>query len=133
MNETTDKRPTVLVCGGRNYSNRGLVFKTLDEIGPKAVVHGACGVDADDPYWLDMKGADDIADDWACRRGVEKHRRPAAWKRLGRKAGPIRNQQMLDEFAGRIALVVAFPGESGTADMVRRAKKAGIRVIEVTK
>lgn len=36
---------------------------------------------------------------------------------------------MLDE--GKPDLVVVFPGGTGTADMVRRAKKAGVEVIEV--
>jgi ABC-type sugar transport system substrate-binding protein len=37
---------------------------------------------------------------------------------------------MLDE--GKPDIVVAFPGGTGTADMVRRARKAGVVVIEVT-
>lgn len=44
----------------------------------------------------------------------------------GKAAGPIRNQRMLDE--GKPDLVVAFPGGRGTADMVRRAKAAGVPV-----
>ena len=54
----------------------------------------------------------------------------AKWDELGRngrKAGPIRNQQMLDE--GRPSLVVAFPGGRGMADMVRRARNAGVEAI----
>jgi hypothetical protein len=54
----------------------------------------------------------------------------ADWKGLGRKAGPIRHQQMLDE--SQPALVVAFPGGRGTADMVCRARGADIEVIEVS-
>ena len=38
-------------------------------------------------------------------------------------------QQMIDE--GKPDLVVAFKGGTGTADMVRRAKKHNIKVIEV--
>jgi len=53
----------------------------------------------------------------------------AKWSKHGRAAGPIRNQEMIDEC--KPDLVVAFPGGRGTADMVRRAKAAGIRVIEV--
>jgi len=53
---------------------------------------------------------------------------PPEWKRYGPKAGPIRNKQMLDE--GRPDLVVAFPGGNGTNDMVKKAKAAGIEVIE---
>src|SRR5262249_16770583 len=45
------------------------------------------------------------------------------WDELGKKAGPLRNQRMLDE--GKPDLVVAFPGGGGTKDMVRRAVQAG--------
>ena len=55
---------------------------------------------------------------------------PAQWKLYGRAAGPIRNQQMLDEF--KPTQVFAFhdnlEASKGTKDMVRRAKKAGIPV-----
>lgn len=47
----------------------------------------------------------------------------------GKAAGPIRNQHMID--TAKPDLVVSFPGGAGTADMVRRAKAAGVRVIEV--
>jgi hypothetical protein len=36
---------------------------------------------------------------------------------------------MLDD--GKPELVVAFPGGRGTADMMRRAREAGVEVIEV--
>lgn len=55
---------------------------------------------------------------------------PANWKKHGKAAGPIRNQHMLDE--GKPDLVIAFPGGRGTADMVARARKAGVKVVEVT-
>jgi hypothetical protein len=55
---------------------------------------------------------------------------PADWARFGRAAGPIRNQRMLDE--GKPTLVLAFHNNivesKGTKDMVKRARKAGIRV-----
>jgi hypothetical protein len=53
------------------------------------------------------------------------------WDELGKKAGPLRNQRMLDE--GKPDLVVAFPGGGGTKDMVRRAVKAGVSVHEVNR
>jgi len=49
----------------------------------------------------------------------------ADWARFGRSAGCRRNQAMLGLGVG---LVVAFPGGPGTADMVRRARGAGVRV-----
>lgn len=54
---------------------------------------------------------------------------PADWVRLGRAAGPVRNQLMIEQ--GKPDLVVAFPGNFGTADCVRRAKAAGVPVMEV--
>jgi len=54
----------------------------------------------------------------------------AEWYRFGKAAGPIRNQQMLDE--GKPDLVVAFHNNlsrsRGTRDMINRAKKALIPV-----
>ena len=44
-------------------------------------------------------------------------------------AGFVRNQRMIDE--GKPDLCVAFPGGDGTADMVKRARAAGIEVLEI--
>jgi len=55
---------------------------------------------------------------------------PPDWITEGRRAGPLRNQRMIDE--GKPDLVIAFPGGRGTADMVRRARKARVEVIEVS-
>ncbi len=52
---------------------------------------------------------------------------PAEWKKYGRKAGPIRNQQMLDKDPD---MVIAFHSDiaksKGTTDMVRKARKKGV-------
>jgi hypothetical protein len=76
------------------------------------------------------RGADAMAEWWAKAAGVPRDVYQADWTGLGRKAGPIRNQRMLDE--GKPDLVVAFPGGRGTADMVRRCREAGVEIIEVT-
>ena len=51
---------------------------------------------------------------------------PANWKKHGRAAGPIRNKQMLEE--AKPDLVIAFPGGAGTANMVKQAREAGVKV-----
>jgi hypothetical protein len=115
----------VLVCGGREFQDYLSFARAMrgieTERGPfTVVVHGGA------------PGADWCAHLWAsspigrCKE-VEF---PADWKAHGRKAGPIRNQRMIDE--GKPDLVVAFPGGRGTADMVKRAKAAGLEVIEVS-
>lgn len=110
----------VLVCGGRDYTNVKHVRRVLARIEVEhdsliIIEGGAVGVDA-------------CASEWAHHRGFENLTFHADWKKHGRAAGPIRNQQMLDE--GKPDLVVAFPGGTGTADMVRRARAAGVPVIE---
>ncbi|HRI55249.1 MAG TPA: SLOG family protein [Pseudomonadota bacterium] len=116
----------LLVCGGRDYADSAHVFGVLDALRPRAVVHGACGVDADRPRWGGLRGGDRLADAWCARRQVPVIRVPARWSALGRRAGAVRNQQMLELY--HPALVVAFPGHLGTADLVRRARAVGVPV-----
>lgn len=75
-------------------------------------------------------GADRIAKDFAAVEWLEEEPYPADWGTHGKKAGILRNIQMLEE--GKPDLVVAFPGGRGTAHMVRIAKKAGVPVREIT-
>jgi DNA polymerase I-like protein with 3'-5' exonuclease and polymerase domains len=106
----------IIVCGGRDYANRALVWSTLDTIAPDVVIHGT------------TSGADTLAKRWAQKRGVTEKPFPAKWKLYGKAAGPIRNRRMLKE---RPDLVVAFPGKKGTANMVKQARRAGIEVRKV--
>jgi hypothetical protein len=75
------------------------------------------------------KGVDSVADEWAVVNWVPSIQFPADWTKYGKKAGYIRNKQMLDE--GKPDLVIAFPGGHGTANMVKLAKEAGVEVVEV--
>ena len=111
----------VLVCGGRDYADRERLHAELDRLHQERrfsylIAGGA-------------RGADTLAEQWAKARGLPHETYRADWTGLGRKAGPIRNQRMLDE--GRPHLVVAFPGGRGTAHMVGIAQAAGVEVIEV--
>jgi hypothetical protein len=111
----------ILVCGGRDFSNRGLLWGTLDAMHAKEpitlVVNGAA------------PGADKMSTMWAAAKdNVAIHEHPARWTLHGKAAGPIRNSHMLTE---NVDVVVAFPGGYGTADMVRKARAKGVPVIEV--
>mgnify|MGYP001596691982 FL=1 len=112
----------VLVCGGRGFTNCGLVWATLDQLARTDSID--CIIEGDAP------GADRIAGAWAKRRRIDLRLFPADWKQHGRAAAPIRNQKMLDE--GKPDFVIAFPGGKGTADMVHRAKKAGIPIASIS-
>lgn len=73
------------------------------------------------------KGADRLGEIWATRNGITVRQFPANWDKHGKKAGILRNQEMLDE--GASLLVAFWDGVSkGTADMVNRATKAGLHI-----
>lgn len=102
----------VLICGGRDYY--GDVDILHDAHPVSMVVHG------------DAKGADRRGGLWAKSRHIHYAAVPALWDELGRNAaGPMRNAAML---LLKPTYCVAFPGGSGTADMVRRCNEAGITV-----
>lgn len=107
----------VLVCGGRDYADAEAVGRALSRLhaerGIACVVHG------------DARGADTLAKNWALVMDIPQESYPPNWS-LGRKAGPLRNQRMLEH--AKPDGVVAFPGGSGTADMCRRAEAAGLKV-----
>jgi predicted Rossmann-fold nucleotide-binding protein len=104
----------VLVCGGRHYADADRVNTVLRmDCWPSVIITGGA------------KGADALAIAWADANAVDTETYLADWN-LGRHAGPMRNQRMLDE--GKPDLVIAFPGGRGTLDMVCRAIAAGITV-----
>lgn len=113
----------ILVCGGREYLDVGVLERSLDAIhqGPRgpieAVIHGGA------------RGADTMAGEWARARGISCTVYEANWELEGRAAGPIRNKRMLDE--GAPDLIVAFPGGRGTANMIRQATERGFEVIVI--
>lgn len=108
----------VLICGGRDFDNLHFLFEKMDEIeGITHVIHGGA------------RGADSQGGEWAYVNQLPCTVYPANWGKYGRKAGPLRNIQMLEE--GKPNLVIAFPGGTGTAHMVRIVKEAGVPVKEV--
>jgi hypothetical protein len=129
----------ILVCGGRTYGwllsadskkirnmeEYDTFYGTLDQY-LKAIPNSGYGLRLISGHAL---GADQLAEEWAFERQVPIYIFPAKWRLYPKAAGPIRNQQMLDE--GQPELVIAFPGGKGTADMISRAEKAGIKVIKV--
>lgn len=113
----------VIVCGGRDFNNKRAVQERLDAI------YSLTPLDALTIIQGGATGADKLAREWCQETFVPFDNYPADWAKFGNRAGPIRNQRMLDD--GKPDLVVAFKGGKGTADMVRRAKLSGIEVEEV--
>lgn len=117
----------VLVTGGRDFKRYGDVaaaLDVLDVVEPiNLVMQGGCPT-----------GADKHARDWATLRERDCLTIPAKWKTtkpVG-AAGPIRNQRMADKPYGIVPdYCIAFPGGKGTADMMAKARLAGIAVKEI--
>jgi hypothetical protein len=105
----------VLVCGGRNYDDYNHVVKILDWLPITLIIHGGA------------TGADALAGKYAYEKTLSWVSYCADWDRHGRRAGYIRNLQMLDE--GKPDLVVAFPGGKGTTMMIKLAKEAAVPVL----
>ena len=112
----------VLVWGGRDYSDHARVRAVLTKL------HEANGIDA--LIEGGANGADRLARLWANAFGVPVETYEADWENQGTFAGPARNKRMLDE--GKPDVVIAFPGGRGTADMVRKARRAGVEVVEIS-
>lgn len=110
----------ILVCGGRDFADSDLLNRTLDQLAKthfiEAVIEG------------NGRGADRMAGFWARKHGIDNLKYPPDWDRYGAAAGPMRNQEMIDD--GRPDLVIAFPGGRGTQDMIKRALVAGIEVVQ---
>lgn len=75
-------------------------------------------------------GVDAFVVQWAADNQIKPKVFEANWKRLGKSAGPKRNQQMIDfaKRSGVPSFCVGFPGKKskGTWDCLSRAQKAGI-------
>lgn len=117
-----------LICGGRDLDAAD-VWNWLERFGHQdaaerlgrrgapritTVIHGGA------------RGADEGAARWGESESVPVLAFPAAWKKHGKAAGPIRNARMIRD--GKPDVVIAFPGGRGTADMIRQAEAAGIPV-----
>ncbi|WOB06452.1 DUF2493 domain-containing protein [Piscinibacter gummiphilus] len=115
----------VIVTGGRDYQDRERVFAALDKAHARKritlLVHGCCL----DKKTGEMIGADRWAHEWAEARGVKPEPHPANWELWGKSAGPMRNSQMARAGAHGC---IAFPGGSGTANMIRNAEHHNIPV-----
>lgn len=108
----------VLVCGGRNFTDKVLLETVLDEL--KNANQVDCIIEGN------ARGADRLAGYWARKNKIDNIKFPARWDLYGNAAGPIRNQLMIDE--GKPDYVIAFKGNKGTQDMIDRVLKANISV-----
>ena len=124
----------LLICGDRNWIDRDKIKECIETIDPDVIIEG------------EARGADRMAREIALEMGYILGDTllsfPADWDKYHKAAGPIRNQQMLNE--GQPTIVYAFHsniGESkGTKDMIKRSLKAkiptfwsnGVKIVMIT-
>lgn len=115
----------VIVCGGRDFGLASHEEQRIHEA--LNALHNDTPIDM--LIYGCATGADEVARLWAKGRAIVHVGFPADWGVMGRRAGPVRNHQMLKRM--KPDLVVAFPGGAGTEDMVKKAKAAEVPVIRL--
>lgn len=125
----------ILITGSRNLTDYNKVviamsaaletlYREFPDDKEVVVVHGGA------------RGADTLAGDFVSQAksylkevgySMREEIHKADWDNVGKHAGPIRNQRMVDLGAD---VCLAFPAKDsvGTRDCVRRAKRAGIPI-----
>lgn len=118
------KAKRVVVAGGRRLKvTDGRIAGVIDllkRLAPDEIVSGGAS------------GGDQIGEIAARRLDIPVTCFKPHWDRLGRSAGPMRNEKMARYAAAKPGgACVLLPGGAGTADMERRARDHGLRVIKV--
>lgn len=122
----------ILITGsqefGRTSDDATLMYNALIQTGNLLRAQGA---DTITVVHGDARGADKLSDTLASNLGYNVERHPADWNLHGKRAGMIRNEQMVDLGAD---VVLAFPvGESrGTRHCMTAAQRAYLPVVDVT-
>ncbi|ACM19078.1 protein of unknown function DUF2493 [Geotalea daltonii FRC-32] len=112
----------VIVAGSRGITDYELIRTALDEarnrgLNITAIVDGMA------------RGIDCLASRYATENGIDNIRVAADWKRYGKGAGILRNEQMA-EIAD--ALIAVWDGKSpGTLHMIECAKAKGLKNISI--
>ena len=116
----------LLVTGSRDWRDREIIAKALKSLEAKydvidVVVEEFTLIQGNAP------GADTIAGNIAMELGWDIEDHPADWGGLGVRAGPIRNQEMVDSGADQ-CFAFPLPSSKGTYDCIKRARETGIPV-----
>ena len=110
----------VLVCGSRDWDRPTWIGRRLADLPRGAeIIHGAA------------RGADQFAQIYAHALGIPETPYPADWRGKGKRAGILRNLEMLNQ---KPDLVIAFQvnGSTGTQHTIDEANKRGIPVEVIT-
>lgn len=118
--EMLQNRPCkVLVCGGRKFDDEKFLYDILDAMHAEfkftEIIHGGAF------------GADKLAGKWALERGIKETVFKPNYSKYAPRIAPLRRNTVMAQ--QKPDLVVAFPGGSGTADMVKKSYQHKLNVI----
>ena len=112
----------LIIAGGRDFNDYPLLERTVDQFlkDVRDEITIFCGK---------ASGADSLGERYALARGYAVQYFPALWKKFGRAAGPVRNQEMVDRAD---ALVAFWDGKSrGTAHIIGAARRQQLSLIHI--
>ena len=118
----------IIIAGSRDIGislrEKNQVFLILDKVflnlnlnEPPVIFDGGCS------------GVDACGKEYAKTKGWQVDTYKADWLNLGKAAGPLRNQQMVDK--ADMLVVIRTKNSRGSKDVLARAKNKGIRFIDV--
>lgn len=107
----------VVVSGGRDFTDKDFVYGSLDHVHSKTPITSMVQGEAD--------GVDRLCKQWAIERGIPTINCAADWDKHGKKAGILRNIEMVDLHNPELAII--FPGGKGTAHMTGVVRKKGLK------
>lgn len=117
----TDTSPRILITGSRDWTDEVAIESALEPYsyhpvgGPRPVlVSGACPT-----------GADFIAEEIWERWGLPVEYHPADWEKHGKRAGPIRNQEMVN-LGAAVCLAFIKNHSRGASYTLAASQRAGI-------
>lgn len=111
----------VCICGGRKFDDTKYFAEFMEWVfAPRVTLDNVTIVQGG------ATGADWLAKEWADIRKVNCQTYKAKWVRYGKRAGSVRNQEMLDS---GLDFLIAFPGGTGTAHMMKICEEAGVPIL----
>lgn len=107
----------IIVTGSRDWDKSNYIYSLLHSLDPDLLIQGGA------------RGADKIAYDWCKLTGCEVITVNANWKKLGKRAGMLRNIQMLELYPDSELHAFLRDASKGTLGCVFAAKERGMKVI----
>ena len=109
----------VIIAGSREIDDYDLLCRVIESSGFNIteIVSGGC------------RGPDKLGERWAREHNIPIKRFLAQWKKYGKRAGPIRNIEMVEYVGNDGGAIFLWDGKSrGTKHCIESAEDNGLRI-----